>query len=147
MSVSTSLSGGYRRERLCVVKMYWADIAPQHRRGVRRRRSGQVGGGRLQPRGLAEEVGLVGLLPGEVRVVAAEVAVGGGLLVDGAVELQVVAKRAGAQVEVLCDQLQDPGPADLLRAERLHHDRNRMGDSDRVGDLELGPLGQAGGGE
>src|ERR1700758_1543904 len=131
MSVSTSLSGGYRRESLCVVEMYWADIAPPPRRGGRRRRSGQVGGGRLQPRGLAEEVGLVGLLPGEVRVVAAEVAVGGGLLVDGAVELQVVAKRAGAEIEVLADQLEDARPADPLGSEGLDHHRDRAGDADR----------------
>ena len=26
MSLRTSLSGGYRRESLCVVKMYWADM-------------------------------------------------------------------------------------------------------------------------
>ena len=46
------------------------------------------------------DVGLVGLLPGEVVVLAAEVAVGGGLLVDRAVQVEVVAERAGAQVEV-----------------------------------------------
>jgi hypothetical protein len=32
MSLSTILSGGYRRASLYVVKMYWVDIAGEHRR-------------------------------------------------------------------------------------------------------------------
>src|SRR5215217_9003342 len=68
-------------------------------------------------------LGLVGALPGEVRVLAAEVAVGGGLLVDRAVQVQVVAEGARPQVEVLVDELGDLRAADLLRAERLDHHR------------------------
>src|SRR5262249_28227102 len=60
------------------------------------------GGARgAQPRGLAQLRGLVGALPREVVVLAPEVAVGGGLLVDRPVQLQVLAERAGAQIEVL----------------------------------------------
>ena len=52
-------------------------------------------------------VGLVGALPREVLVLAAEVAVGGGLLVDRPVQVQLLAEGAGAQVEVLGDELGD----------------------------------------
>ena len=38
-------------------------------------------------------------------VLAAEVAVGGGLLVDRPVQVEVLAERARTQVEVLVDQL------------------------------------------
>src|SRR2546423_13033284 len=96
------------------------------------------GGGRgAQAGGRAQGVGAVGALPGEVGVVAAEVAVRGGLLVDGAVQGELLAERAGAEVEVLGDELGDAAAADPLRAERLHHHRHRVGDADRVGDLHL----------
>ena len=59
----------------------------------------------LEPGGVAQRGGLVGALPREVVVVAAEVAVGGGLLVDRPVQLELLAERARAQVEVLVDEL------------------------------------------
>src|ERR671931_765529 len=99
---------------------------------------------RAEARGLAQRLGLVGALPREVVVLAAEVAVGGGLLVDRAVELEVLPERARAQVEVLFDQGLDLGAPDLLGPERLDHDRHRVCDADRVGHLDLGALGQAG---
>src|SRR5205823_14984157 len=58
------------------------------------RRGGGAGGG-------AEGVGLVGALPREVVVVAAEMAVGGGLGVDRAAEIEVTDDRGRPQVEVL----------------------------------------------
>src|SRR5918998_225899 len=68
------------------------------RRSGHGRRRGAEAGGR------GEHGGLVGLLPREVVVLAAEVAVGRGLLVDRPMELEVLAEGAGAQVEVLVDQ-------------------------------------------
>ena len=73
-----------------------------------RRRPGRLplgGRRRAEAGGLAQRVGLVGLLPREVVVLAAEVAVGGGLLVDRPVEVEVLAEGARAQVEVLVDEL------------------------------------------
>src|SRR4051794_1807410 len=61
----------------------------------------------LEPGGAAQLSSLVRLLPREVVVVAAEVAVGGGLLVDRAVQVQVVAEGTWAQVEVLVDERDD----------------------------------------
>src|SRR3954453_12447484 len=83
--------------------------------------SDRVRGG--EARRLAQRGGLVGALPREVVVLAAEVPVGGGLLEDGAVEPQVGAEGARAQVEELVDQREDAAAADLLGAERLHHHR------------------------
>src|SRR5919198_858755 len=99
---------------------------------------------RAEARGLAQRLGLVGALPREVVVLAAEVAVGGGLLVDRAVKLEVLPERTRAQVEVPLDQGLDLGAPDLLGPERLDHDRHRVRDADRVGHLDLGALGQAG---
>ena len=47
-------------------------------------------------------------------VLAAEVAVGGGLLVDRAVQLQLLAEGARAQVEVLVDELRDLSRAPIF---------------------------------
>src|SRR6266508_1638718 len=60
-----------------------------------------------QPRRLAQLVRAVGPLPGEVVVLAAEVAVGRGLLEDRAVEVEVAPEGGGPEVEVLLDQLAD----------------------------------------
>ncbi len=54
-------------------------------------------------------------------------------------------ERARAQVEVLVDELEDLRAADVLGPERLHHHRHRVGDADRVRDLDLAAVGQAGG--
>src|SRR3954453_3908760 len=109
----------------------------------KRKPSGKSASGDAGPLAIAEpgrraqRLGLVGPLPREVVVLAAEVAVGRGLLVDRAVQLEILAERAGAQVEVLLDELRDPRPADLLGPERLDVDRHRVRDADRVRDLDL----------
>src|SRR5579863_4135867 len=92
----------------------------------------------------AELVGLVGAFPGEAVAGAAEVTVGRGRLVDRAAQVQVTQDGAGAKVEVLLHQLDDRLTGDLLGAERLHEQRQRAGDADRVGDLDLGAVGEAG---
>jgi hypothetical protein len=92
---------------------------------------------------VAERVRLAGRLPGEVRVVAAEVAVRGGLLVDRPVQVEVLTERTGTEVEVLVDQLGDLAAADLLGAEGLDHHRDGVRDADRVGDLQLAAVCQA----
>src|SRR4051812_29687487 len=102
---------------------------------------------RSQPRGLAQGGSLVRLLPREVVVVAAEMAVRSGLLVDRAVQLEVVAEGARAQVEELVDERGDAAAADLLGAEGLDHHRDRVRDADRVRDLDLDAIGETGGDE
>src|SRR6185369_15988027 len=53
----------------------------------------------------AQRLGFVGLLPGEVRFVAAEVAVRGGLLEDRAAQLERVDDAARRHLEMLAHQL------------------------------------------
>ena len=79
------------------------------RRGRRRLRPSQAGGG-------AQCVGLVRALPREVVVVAAEVAVGGRLAVDGTAQVEVAEDGRRTQVEVLADEPLDGRELDLLGA-------------------------------
>src|SRR5215207_2695108 len=65
--------------------------------------------GRRDADGRAQGVDPVGSLPGEVVVLAAEVAVGRGLLEDRAVEVEVATERGGAQIEDLLDGPDDFG--------------------------------------
>src|SRR3954453_12815637 len=88
---------------------------------------------------------LVRLLPCEVVVLTAEVAVGRSLLVDRTVQVEVVAEGARAQVEVLIYELNDLRAGDLLRPERLDHDRYRVRDADGVRHLDLAAPGEPGG--
>src|SRR5947209_5978682 len=77
-----------------------------------RRGSGEAGG-------YSQGGGFVGVLPGETFFVAAEVAVGGGLPVDRAAQVQRLDQGGGPQVEMVADQGGQFGPADLLGAEGL----------------------------
>src|SRR5438309_3995067 len=109
---------------------------------------GSGGGSRLprrEPGVLAQRLGLVRLLPGEVVVVAAEVAVRRGLLVDRPVQLEVLPEGAGPQVEVLVDELGDLRLGHALGPVGLDHQRHRVRHADGVRDLDLAAVGQAGG--
>src|SRR5574343_330026 len=72
-------------------------------------------------------------------------AVGGGLLVDWAKQVEHVDDAFRPQVEMLLDQRGQDFVADLAGAEGLDHDRGRLGDTDGVGDLDQALAGQAGG--
>ena len=78
----------------------------------------------------------------QVKLVAgaAEVAVGGGLAEDRPVQVEVAAEGARAEVELVLDQPRDLGVGELAGAEGLDHQRDRLGDADRVGDLNLAAL-------
>src|ERR1700687_20864 len=67
----------------------------------------------LKPRLLPDDRPLVVSLPGEFRQLPAEVAVGSGLLVDRAEQIQLLDNGAGAEVEHLPDNLGDPGGRNL----------------------------------
>src|SRR5581483_9937452 len=88
----------------------------------------------------AERFGAVGPLPGEVRLVAAEVTVCRGLRVDRAEQVELGDDRARAQVEDLADAVLDALHRDLLGAEALHEQANRRRLADRVRDLGLAPV-------
>lgn len=88
-----------------------------------------------EPDGLAQRRGLVGALPAEVVVVATEMPVGCRLGVDRPAQVEVAQDRGRPQVEVLAHEFLDLRDRELLGAERIHRDRDRMSDADRVGDL------------
>ena len=95
------LEGGPRRRRRRLRLVRRRQPPLQGREGERRGVSGSDGCriALAEAGGLAQRVGLVRLLPGEVVVLAAEVAVGRGLLVDRPVQVEVLAERARTQVE------------------------------------------------
>ena len=66
--------------------------------------------GGVEPGGGAQRGRLVGPLPREVVVLPPEVTVRRGLLIDRAVQTEVLPERARPQIEVLADQLEDLRP-------------------------------------
>src|SRR5918994_6348633 len=71
-----------------------------------------------------------GALPRQLLVVAAEVTVGGRLLVDRPAQVEVADDGRGTQVEDVVDGRGDPGRVDGRRAERLDEHRDRAGHAD-----------------
>src|SRR5437764_869652 len=95
--------------------------------------------------GALDVVELGGALPGELLLRAPEMAVGGRALVDRLAQVEVADDRCRTQVEHVLDRCTDLGRVDGLGAERLDHDRNRPGDADGIGDLDLATAGGASG--
>ena len=83
--------------------------------------------------------------PGQIHVGAAEVAIGGSLLVDGAAEIQVLDDLGRAHVEAIVD---DGGELLLVQhagAVGVHQNGDGVGHADGVGQLNLALAAQAGG--
>lgn len=91
---------------------------------------------------------VLGGFPGEVRVVAAEVAVRSRLLEDGLSQLQVAEQTARAEVEVVVDDLHKVlvglAGAGLAGAVRVNVDGKRVRDTDRIGQLDQHAVAEAG---
>ena len=96
---------------------------------------------RSQPGCDLEFRGLVGPLPRQIDVGAAEVAVRGGRRVDRAQQVQIADDGARAQVEHLRDRLLDQVGIDVLGAEGLHEQADGCRLADGVGDLHLDAVG------
>src|SRR5712691_8033023 len=88
----------------------------------------------LLPQEPAQRVRLVRALPGELLLVAAEVAVGGGLLVDGPAEVEVFDDALGGEGEDLAHGVEELALLHLARAEGVRHDGDRVGHADGVRD-------------
>ena len=86
-------------------------------------------------------VGAVGLLPGQIQVVPAEVAVGGYLAVDGTAQVQIPDDGGGTQVKDLADGLGQLLIGDLAGAEGVHTHGDGLSHADGVGQLDLAALG------
>src|SRR5260370_4296022 len=87
----------------------------------------------------AQRLRLVGPLPGEVVVVATEVPVGRRLLVDRAMQFQLLSEGPWAQVEDLVDRPRDlaAGAVLFLGAEGLDLHRHGVFDSALLRDLHF----------
>ena len=83
--------------------------------------------------------------PGELRLVAAEVAAGGRLAVDRPAEVEVFDDARRREREDFADELADPCVFDLARAFGVDVHAHGLGDADGVGELHFAALGQAGG--
>src|SRR5262245_58165021 len=83
-------------------------------------------------------------LPAEALVLATEMAIGGGLLVNGLPQVEILDDGVRTQIEVLAHQLGEPAVGHVPRAVRVDHDRDRLLDADRVGDLDRAALRQTG---
>lgn len=84
----------------------------------------------------------LGLLPGEVGV--GEVAVLGGLAVDGVDKVELLDNDTGAHVEVGLDDLDELGGALVGGAVGLDEDGERLSDTNGVGELDKGATGELG---
>ncbi len=93
--------------------------------------------GSRTPASLASFAALSVGFPGEVRVAAAEVAVGRGLLVDRTAQIERLDDAARRQLEVRANQVRDNFRIDLLGAKGFDQHADRIGDADRVGQLHF----------
>jgi len=97
----------------------------------------------LKSCGCAQCGSLVRLFPGELGLLAAEVAVGGSLLVDRAQQVEHLDDALGPQVEVLQHQLRDLLVGEHARALGVDRDVHRPRHADGVGHLDLALARQA----
>src|SRR5688500_20356039 len=84
----------------------------------------------LQPRSALQVLRLIGAFPWELDIVAAEVTIGGGLLIDRLAQAQVTDDRAGAQIKEFADERRDILICDLGCAKCLHVHREWVRDAD-----------------
>src|SRR5256884_8588639 len=88
---------------------------------------------------------LVGGFPGELGLFATEVAIGGGLLVDRAQQVEHLDDALRPQIEVLDDQRRERVVGHLPGALGRHHDAGGAGHADGVGQLHQALRRETGG--
>ncbi len=99
----------------------------------------------LHAAGSAKLVDAVGALPRESGILASKVTVGGSLLEDGATQVEIANDSARAQVEDGSHGTFDSGLVHMGGAKGIDHDRERLGDADRICQLDLAAIGKTGG--
>src|SRR5437773_613726 len=102
----------------------WVERGLEAQRAIRHRRPAGRGPGNVRgasdPGVVAEVLDPVESLPGELGLAAPEVAVGGGLLVDGTAEIQILDDAGGGQVEVAADHRFQLRGGNLARPVGVH---------------------------
>src|SRR5690606_31486058 len=101
-------------------------------------------GGPLPREELGANGAQFGILEAALVGSPAEVTVRGSWRVDRLAQLEVVDDRRGAQVEYLADGALQSLIGHLAGAERVDRDRHRLGDANRVRDLDLAAIRQPG---
>src|SRR4029434_7501396 len=91
----------------------------------------------LEPRGAPQRFGAVDVLPRELGLVAAEMAVGGGLAIDRTQEVEHLDDALRTKVEMRGDELRDLRVRKLAGALGVHGHVDRLRDADRIRDLHL----------
>ena len=88
---------------------------------------------------------ILGGFPEEIGVTSSEVAESGELLVNGSLELEVSHDAAGSEIEVSEDDVNqiNIGVALSDGSEGVHIDRDGVGESDSVSELNHGSSGEA----
>lgn len=84
------------------------------------------------------------MFPGEIRVVATKVTEGSGLLVDGATQLEVTNDATRAEIEVIFNNLQNFSVRLDTSAVGVDVDREGLGNTDGVRDLDESALAELG---
>src|SRR3569623_364436 len=155
------LDSGPRRGRHAVAAQPGAQIAPYRlflaNAGYQRSRA-DAGGGRKPPPAVERVITLlasgrdgglqlidqVGLFPGEECAVglAAEMAISGGALIDRRVELEMLANALRGQADELRQHFLQLRLRHGAGAMRVDIDRQRLGDADRIAQLDRATAGE-----
>src|SRR5262249_31298029 len=86
---------------------------------------------------LARSSSLVGRLPGELGLLASKVPVRSSLLVDRTTQVQRFNNAFRRELEVLAHKVLNLRLRKLARSERIHEHAYRIGNADRVGQLDF----------
>src|SRR5512133_3512872 len=117
---------------------YWKDLSSPHARTRGRTAAERGSTGKSGPSAqLLQRLGSIRLLPGEVLVRASEVAVGGGIAIDGTEQVQLFDDCGRTKIEYFVDRVQDLVRADGFGAERVDRDGDGPCHSDGICDLDL----------
>ena len=93
----------------------------------------------VEAEGVAQRLGHIDALPREQSVVriAAEMPVGGGRLIDRTLQVERLDDAGGAEIEQLAQGRGEFVLGHDAGVESIDQDRDRLGDADRVGDLDF----------
>src|SRR5215467_6357348 len=92
---------------------------------------------------LAQDLGLIDFFPSELRLVAAEMAVGRCLLKDRPAELQVFDDAARSQRKMFAHEFVEIISRNALGVLRVDEDGDWISDADRIGQLDLTFIGES----
>ena len=90
----------------------------------------------------AKVLDAVGLFPGKAIAGAAEVAVAGSLEIDRALEVQILDDLRGLERKDLADPIRKSCGVGGSRSKRVHRDADRIGHTNRIGELHFALFGQ-----